>query len=156
MHIRQADPADSFLLSSLCRDVQVLHVEQHPDIFKIPPGDDFAVSFFDEILADPTSRIFIAEEKGRAIGYIFCKLFERTESAFTYANRFLLIEQISVRPDAQRHGTGAALMNRVEELAREIGVSKIQLDSWDFNLNAHTFFERLGFKKFDFRFWRKL
>jgi GNAT superfamily N-acetyltransferase len=156
MHIRQADPADSFLLSSLCRDVQVLHAEQHPDIFKMPQGEDFAVSFFDEILADPTSRIFIVEENGPAIGYIFCKLFEHTENPFTYTNRFLQIEQISVRPDARRHGAGAALLNRVEELAREMGVTKLQLDSWEFNTEAHTFFERLGFEKFDFRFWRKL
>jgi len=156
MNIRQAIPADSFLLSSLCTDVQRLHAENHPDIFKMPQSDDFAVSFFDEMLADPTAGLFIAEEDGRAIGYIFCKLFERLEGPFTYANRFIQIEHISVRPDTQRRGAGTALINRVEELAREMGVSKIQLDSWDFNTKAHAFFEGLGFKKFDYRFWRKL
>ena len=156
MHIRQAVPADSLVLSTLCRDVQRLHAENLPAIFKMPQSDDFAVTFFDEMIVDITIRIFIAEEDGRAIGYIFCKLFERPENLFNYANRFLQIEHISVHPDAQRHGAGTALMNRVEELAREIGVTKIQLDSWDFNLEAHIFFERLGFEKFDFRFWRKL
>ena len=156
MNIRQATPADSPLLSSLCIDVQRLHAERHPDIFKMPRSEDFATPFFDEMLADPTARIFIAEEDGHAIGYIFCKLFERPEGPFTYANRFLQIEHISVRPEAQRHGVGAALMNRAEELARELRVTKIQLDSWDFNLEAHAFFERMGFEKFDFRFWRKL
>ena len=156
MNLRHAIPADSLLLSSLCMDVQRLHSEHHPEIFKMPQSEDFAVPFFDEMFADPTAGIFIAEEDGRAIGYIFCKLFERPEGPFTYANRFLQIEHISVRPEAQRHGVGAALMNRAEELARELSVTKIQLDSWDFNLEAHAFFERMGFEKFDFRFWRKL
>jgi GNAT superfamily N-acetyltransferase len=156
MNIRQANSRDSLLLSSLCVDVQRLHAEQYPDLFKRPQGDDFAVSFFDEMLADPTVRIFLAEEDGRPIGYLMSKLFERAEGPFTYTNRFLQVEHISVHPDRQRQGVGTALMNRVEELAREIGVTKIQLDSWDFNTEAHTFFERRGFEKFNFRFWRRL
>ena len=156
MNIRQAVPGDSLLLSSLCMDVQRLHAENIPDVFKVPQSEDFAVTYFDEMLADITTRIYIAEEDGRAIGFIFCKLFERPESPFTYTNRFLQIEHISVRPDAQRHGAGTALMNRIEELARETGVTKIQLDSWAFNVKAHAFFEKFGFEKFDYRFWRKL
>ena len=156
MKIRQAISSDSLLLSSLCMDVQRLHAENHPDIFKMPQSDDFAVTFFDEMIVDITIRIFIAEENGRAIGYIFCKLFERPEGPFTYTNRFLRIEHIAVHPNAQRRGVGTALMNQADKLARELGVSKIQLDSWDFNTKAHTFFEGLGFKKFDYRFWREL
>jgi diamine N-acetyltransferase len=156
MNIRQANSSDSFLLSSLCMDVQRLHAKNQPDFFKMPYSEDFASTFFDEMLNDPTTRIFIAEEDGSAIGYIFCKLFERPETVFTYPNRFLQIEHISVRPDAQQQGAGTALIKRVDILAREIGVTKIQLSSWDFNRPAHTFFERHGFAKFEYRFWRYL
>lgn len=156
MKIRKAIATDSRLLSSLCVDVQRLHAEHHPDFFKTPQSDDFAVSFFDELLADPSVAIYIAEGDAQSLGYIFCKLFERPESVMTYANRFIQIEHISVRPNAQRHGVGAALMKRAEELAGEIGVKKIQLNSWDFNLQAHTFFEKHGFSKIEHRFWKKL
>ena len=135
-------------------DVQRLHAEHHPHIFKTPQSADFAVPFFDEMLADPTITIYVAEEDAQALGYIFCKMVERPETPFTYPNRFLQIDQLSVRPDAQGRGAGTALMDQVEKLARELGVSKIQLDSWDFNTKAHTFFEGLGFEKFDYRFWR--
>ena len=156
MNIRQATLDDSLLLSSLCMDVQRLHAKYHADIFKMPQSEDFAVSFFDEILVDPTARIYIAEEEQHAIGYVFCKLFERPESVFAYPNRFLQIEHISVQPEAQRHGVGEALMQRAAKLAREIGVTKIQLHSWDFNTQAHTFFEKHGFAKIEHRFWRFL
>ena len=156
MNIRRAISTDGLLLSSLCVDVQRLHAKHHPDIFKMPQSDDFAITFFDEILADPSVAIYIAEGDAQALGYIFCKLFERPENPFNYTNRFLQIEHIAVRPDAQQHGVGMALMNRVEKLARQIHVTKIQLNSWDFNTQAHTFFEKHGFAKIEHRFWRYL
>jgi GNAT superfamily N-acetyltransferase len=154
--IRQATVSDAQRLSSLCMDVQNLHAEHHPEIFKVPQSEDFAVSFFEEMLADPLVRAFIAEENGDAVGYLFCKLIEREETPFTFAARVLHIDQIGVRPAVHRRGAGQALMQRAEMLAGEWQVHRIQLDSWDFNLNAHRFFEHLGFQKFHFRFWKQL
>ena len=156
MNIRQAVPADAFHLSSLCMDVQRLHVEHHPDVFIMPQSEEFAASFFEEMLVDPTVRIFIAEQEGEAVGYILFKLLERPANPFTFAARLLHVDQIAVRPAARRHGVGLALMQQAEMLAKEWDVQRIQLDSWDFNLNAHAFFERLGFQKFNFRFWKQL
>ncbi|HET6596597.1 MAG TPA: GNAT family N-acetyltransferase [Anaerolineales bacterium] len=156
MKIRQATPADSLVLSSLCKDVQSLHAEHHPDVFKAPESEDFATSFFEEALADLTIRIFVAENEEQALGYILCKSVEREESPFIYARRYLMIDQIGVRPMARGQGVGVALIQRAEELAKELGVPRIQLDSWDFNVRAHAFFEKQGFQKFMFRFWRVL
>jgi len=156
MNIRQAIHTDNLRLSSLCMDVQSLHAEHHPDIFKIPQNEEFAVSFFDEVLADRTSRIFIAENDGQALGYILCKLIEREENPFTNAMRYLLIDQISVRPQVRGQGVGTALIRQAESFARDLNVPRIQLDSWGFNTEAHAFFENLGFKKFNHRFWRNV
>jgi diamine N-acetyltransferase len=156
MNIHKAISTDVAGLSSLSVDVQKLHAEHHPDIFKMPQEEDFAISFFEEMLVDPAVTIFIAEEDGDAVGHILCKLIERPENPFIFAMRYLLVDQISVRPAARGQGVGAALIQRAEMLAKELDVQRIQLDSWDFNVNAHTFFERLGFQKFNFRFWRQL
>jgi GNAT superfamily N-acetyltransferase len=156
MDIRQATARDSLLLSTLCTHVQRIHADSHPEIFKRPERPDFAVAFFDEMLADPTVRIYIAEEDTQALGYVFCRLFERPESVFTHARRVLQIEHISVRPVAQRRGVGTALINRVEQLAGELGVSMVQLDSWDFNLEAHAFFVKMMFEQYNHRFWKIL
>src|SRR5512138_609633 len=156
MNTRVAKPPDALLLSSLCMDVQRLHAEHHPEIFKMPEREDFAVSFFEEMLADTAVVILIAEKDGQAAGYVLCKLMERPDNPFTFAARTMLIDQISVRPDARGQGVGAALMHAAETLARELSVQRIHLDSWDFNLDAHAFFEHMGFQKFNFRFWRHL
>ena len=156
MEIRKATDMDGLLLSTLCRDVQTLHAEHHPNFFKMPQSDDFAASFFNGLLADVSVSIFIAEENEQALGYIVCKSMERTENPFTFGMRYLLIDQISVRPQARGRGVGAALMEQAEILAGELGVRKIWLDSWDFNINAHAFFEGVGFVKFMHRFWKDL
>jgi GNAT superfamily N-acetyltransferase len=156
MNIRQAVSKDGLLLSSLSMDVQSLHAEHHPGIFKAPPNKDFALSFFNEVLEDLATRIFIAEKDGQALGYILCKLIERPADPFTFAMRYLLIDQISVCPESRGQGVGAALIKQAEVFAKELGVRRIRLDSWDFNIKAHAFFERLGFQKFIFRFWRDL
>lgn len=156
MNIRQAVPGDNLLLSSLSVDVQRLHAENHPDIFKMPQNDDFAVTFFGEMLVDPLTRIFIAEEDGNALGCMMCKLIEREENPFTFARSHLSVDQISVKPEAQGKGIGKALIEQAEILAREWNVSRIQLDSWGFNTSAHKFFEKMGFEKFNYRFWKNL
>ncbi|HEY5730755.1 MAG TPA: GNAT family N-acetyltransferase [Anaerolineales bacterium] len=156
MNIRQAAVTDSLTLSTLCMDVQKLHANAHPTIFKIPHSADFAKAFFDKMLVNDTSFIFIAEENEEALGYVFCNLVEKPENPFLFTRRHLMIEQISVRPQAQGRGVGASLMRQVEATARELGVLRVQLGSWDFNSNAHGFFERLGYEKWHFQFWRML
>jgi GNAT superfamily N-acetyltransferase len=156
MKIRQATSTDSLLISSLCVDVQSLHAKHYPGFFKTPQSDNFAIAFFDGILADPTTSIFIAEENGHALGYILCKLIERLENPFTFAMRYLLVDQISVRPAAQDKGVGKMLIQRAVVLALELNLQRIQLDSWGFNIEAHAFFEKLGFEKFNHRFWKDL
>lgn len=156
MNTRLATPSDSAVLSRLSVDVQSLHADHHPNIFKKPENDDFARSFFDEMLADPSVSIFIAEDDGDPVGCMVCKLVERPENSFTFAARILHIDQISVRPFAQGRGVGAALIHQAEILAKDLKVQRMSLDSWEFNLNAHAFFEHQGFQKFMFRFWKHL
>ena len=47
-------------------------------------------------------------------------------------------------------------MARACALAKELGVKRIQLDTWDFNLKAHGFFEHEGFTKFMYHYWLTL
>jgi len=156
MNIRLATPFDAFLLSSLSVPVQELHAKHHPEIFVMPSKPDFAETFFATQLEDPNVYVFIAEEDGHALGCILCRLIERPANVFTHEMRFILIDQISVLPESQSKGVGAALMERSRILARQLGVKRIRLDTWDFNTKAHGFFEHEGFTRFNYRYWLDL
>jgi len=137
-------------------DVQKLHAQNNPDLFKTPQSPDFAVSFFEKMLQEDTKYIYIAEENEQALGYIFFKVVERDENPFLFARRYILIDQISVRPEAQGQGVGKALIQQVEIIARELGITLIELGSWDFNTSAHGFFEKMGYSKRYFELWKMI
>lgn len=46
-------------------------------------------------------------------------------------------------------------MQAVDCLAKEEGIHCIALDSWEFNNEAHSFFERLGFSRYNINMWRQ-
>jgi hypothetical protein len=75
-HQRQFD------LSALCRDVQSLHAEHHPRVFKMPQSDDFAVEFSRNTRL-PDFKAHIAEEG--ILRNILCRMVDRPENAFTIA-----------------------------------------------------------------------
>lgn len=156
MKIRTAVQQDARVLSTLCADVQRLHAAHYPWLFKQPESDDFAFDFFIQMLAEPAVTAYLAEVEQDPAGYLLCELMERPENDFTFALRALHVEHVGVRPAAQRRGIGAALMAQVENLARELGVRRIQLESWSFNTGAHGFFESLGYQKFNHRFWKDI
>ena len=154
MNLRKATVQDSELLSRLNLDVQQVHAEHYPAVFKAPQDEAFAVPFFSSLLQDPEIHIFIVEEGGEGQGYIVCREMRRPENAFTYASYYLYIDAIGVRPAAQGRGLGAALISRARSLAEELGAERLALDSWDFNASAHGFFEHQGFTRLIYRYWR--
>ncbi len=57
---------------------------------------------------------------------------------------------VYVHPEHQRRGVGTALMKRVEERARELGLRKLRLITHGRAYWAIRFYERLGFRVVDY------
>jgi diamine N-acetyltransferase len=154
IEIRRAKLEDAATLSALNVDVQRLHADAMPHLFKQPASDDFALQFMREQLADEAHNyFFIIEQNREAIGYIFVRIFERPENPFMFAYRRLLIDQISVKPAYQGKGAGKLLIQAVRDLALDLGIDTIALDTWEFNREAQAFFHSQGFVEFNRRMW---
>jgi hypothetical protein len=82
--LRKATTKDAVTLSALNVDVQKIHADAFPHIFKYPTEDTFAVQFVLEQLADPSNYFFIANVNGEDIGYIYAKIVKRPENPFMY------------------------------------------------------------------------
>ncbi|MBW2410706.1 MAG: GNAT family N-acetyltransferase [Deltaproteobacteria bacterium] len=65
------------------------------------------------------------------------------------------IHQLSVDSEYRRKGVGRRLMYALDNVARENGISKFVLDSWEFNKESHTFFEQLGYSCIKINMWRE-
>lgn len=156
MNIRPATPDDIHLLSTLNAEVQRMHAERHPEVFKPPESDAFAEGFFREILGQEGTHVFIGEVNGEPVGYLSLRIFEREEHLFAYASRTLEIDQIGVRPAQRRKGYGARLVDEARAFAREKGIERVALSTWAFNTSAQGFFASQGFEDYLHRMWLRL
>lgn len=156
MQTRPADTADIPVLSRLCAHVQQMHADAHPDLFKPPLEESFAVSFFEMIMLKSEFRTFIAEQAGEVAGYIVLQVVHREDNPFTYSREYLHIDQISVDPEHQGTGVGKALMACATQMAKEEGLSQVTLGSWMFNQKAHQFFKSQGYEISNIHMWKKV
>jgi GNAT superfamily N-acetyltransferase len=92
-------------------------------------------------LPDQASRVLVAELDGRISGCI-------SLHAIPYLERtghWLRIESLVVEADSRRGGTGRALVDAAERLARQWGCLLIEVTSKRSRADAHAFYRRLGF-----------
>lgn len=153
MEIRLATIADVKSISALNVDVQNVHAEALPHIFKHVSEPGFAVPYVTEQLSDPNNYFFVASIDDEDVGYIFAHVTRRSESAYMHPWNFVYINQISVKPAYQGRGCGAALIQAVRDLAREQGITTVAIDTWFFNEKAQAFFAHEGFAMFNMRMW---
>lgn len=142
--IRPAGPDDARTLADLNTFVQALHMAQHPHYFK-PPLPSEVAAWFRGVLEQPTTRIWLAEQAGVPVGYVYVSIQARSENPFCYARAWWELDQIVVRPEARRGGVARALIEQVLRAAQQEGAPAVELSSWSFNTEAHAVFRRLGF-----------
>lgn len=151
MNIRRAEVGDAELLARLLRHVHDLHVDARPDFFKPYALTPELIADFHGRLCDEATYCLIGEVDGAAVGYILAQVVERPENTYTYARRWLMIDQMSVNPDARSKGYGETLMQAMFELAQSLDIEYVLLGVWAFNERAIAFYERQGFTPRDIR-----
>ncbi len=94
------------------------------------------------IVTDSSRATFVAEREGQIVGYAGVWYGQNYEADAPQARVMGLVVDASER----RRGTGAALMQAIEEWSRERGVGVIVLNTGDGRAGAHAFYERLGYR----------
>lgn len=153
MQIRPATVDDASSISTLNAEVQELHAQALPHIFRPPSSGAFPPGEVAQWFESPSNQVFLACEGGVAVGYIWASLVSRPETSYRYAMDLVYINHLVVQAAYRRKGVGQALVEKVMSLAREKGISMVQLDVWSFNEQARAFFQRQGFTTFNERMW---
>lgn len=153
MKVRFARPDDALRISELNAYVQQLHADALPNFFKQPSATSFPAEYVLEIMARPDTVMFLAEREGKTAGYLYADVTPAMETSSTYTFDRLHIHHIAVLPEAQGCGCGTALMEAAKQEARQRGISRLSLATWDFNRRAQRFFESQGFVYYSHRMW---
>jgi len=155
MRIERATSADIDVIAALNEAIHARHRELAPSYFRLYSRDNVVVALR-EFFAEPETCAVLAWEGPKPIGYCLLKVIEREPNAWTEGFRRLLVDQISVEPNAQRQGIGTLLMQEACQFAREHHINEVTLEYWANNDAARAFYQALGFEPLTEKVWLKI
>jgi N-acetylglutamate synthase-like GNAT family acetyltransferase len=128
--IREAQAKDAAAIEELYRSlVKDVHIRVSPERLEA-------------VATDPNNYLFVCELDGTVCGAILLSI---CLDVMFGSQPFGVVENVVVSQGARRNGIGTLLMEHVEATCRERDCSKMMLLSSTARVQAHRFFERLGF-----------
>ena len=145
--VRRAEPRDIPAIMALLVQVNMVHHNGRPDLFKL--ATKYTPEELAGILADEGTPVFVcADEAGRVLGHGFCVFQQHVNSNLLTDVRTLYIDDICVDEAARGQGVGRALYGHILAFAREKGCHNVTLNVWSCNPGAMRFYEKLGLKPY--------
>lgn len=143
--VRFAEEKDLARVNELRKQVNDVHVNGRPDIFK--PGfcrelQDFVYKLHE----DEDKNIIVVERDGIICGMVCVSYVIRPEGPYMLERKYVHIEEIAVDQAFKRQGVATELFEFIKQDARERGFTRIELDVWEFNDSAKEFYEAVGFR----------
>lgn len=108
---------------------------------------------FRAIAMSPNETLYVAELDGTVVGTFQTAVLTKLVGRGAVS---MVIEAMQTREDMRGRGIGAIMIRYCIEEARKRGLSTVQLTSNAARIDAHRFYERLGFEKRHFGFRMKL
>ena len=132
MIIRPAEEQDLERVNVLRKQVNDLHVEGKPSVFKANFYDGLS-DYIYEIQNDDKKEIIVAINEGEIVGYAVLAHINRAETPFMYERDYLDIDEIGVDKDLRRHGVASEIISYILDGAKDKGFKRVQLKMWEFN-----------------------
>ena len=153
--IRTAAETDYENVNRLFTGQLAHHVALLPDRFQ---SADPVISrqWLREVLADSNKTLYVAEVTGIIAGLILLVESASLDDPIYRPRRYLYVDELAVLAEYRRQDIGRRLMAAAENLAAERGISTIELNVWEANTQAMTFYDRLGYRTIRRRLSRDL
>lgn len=138
--IRNANISDLKSINEIARQVQDLHVNIRPDIYK-KSDNVITEERFKELLADGT--VLVGELDSKIVSYAVCFI-KQWNNPLINSKKVMFIDTIGNDDNYIGCGIGKQMMNYIVELAKKEKCNKIELQVNAKNKNAIGFYEHMG------------
>ncbi|MCR4896077.1 MAG: GNAT family N-acetyltransferase [Lachnospiraceae bacterium] len=147
MIIRRAEQRDIPGLHRLLSQVNLVHHEGRPDLFKV--GNKYTDAELETLLSDDARPVFVVTEEGpngteQVLAHGFCMVKYHPGDNILTDVRTLYIDDICVEETARGRQIGKALYEHVLAYARSEGFYNVTLNVWCCNEGAMRFYEAMG------------
>ncbi|MDR3313597.1 MAG: GNAT family N-acetyltransferase [Oscillospiraceae bacterium] len=143
MIIRPASRSDYAEYVRLERQIAQMHCDAMPGVFK--PVADRSEKEFCKLLKDADWALLVAAQGATLLGIALSHVREQGESATQKASRILELNSLCVDEACREQGIGTQLIDATKKLAKERGLTRLELNVWGFNEGARRLYEREGF-----------
>ena len=145
-HVRRAESSDIPAIMDLLVQVDMVHHNGRPDLFK-GPATKYTESQLASILTDEKTPVFVCvDEADTVLGHAFCVFKQELNDNILTDIRTLYIDDICVDETHRGRHVGRALYDHAVAFAREQGCYNVTLNVWSLNQGALAFYERCGMK----------
>ena len=154
--IRPALKSDYEALCEIIDEIDALHRNALPSIYKKPDGPVREKDYINSIISDKDQRVLVAMHEGRIVGFINAVIIASKDFPIVKKRKYVKLDTVVVKEEFQRSGIGTRLMEGIHDWAREKGMNQIELAVWSFNTSAISFYNKLGYKTAQQRLWKIL
>ena len=145
LHFRNACEKDIPQIHSLLKQVNLIHHNGRPDLFKI--ANKYTDEELSDILRDKNRPIYAAaDENDVLVGYAFCIVKQFTDDCMMTDVKTLYIDDLCVDEKFRGRQVGKRLYNFVRETAKNNNFYNITLNVWTCNESARLFYDACGLK----------
>lgn len=145
MKIRRAAQKDLEQLNELLYQVDMVHHQGRPDLFKV--GKKYTDEELTEIMQNEKTPILVAvDDRDSVLGYAFCIFKQALDDGVLTDIKTLYIDDLCVYEHLRGQNIGKFLYEAVLDLARESGCYNVTLNVWSCNEKAYRFYEKCGLK----------
>jgi ribosomal protein S18 acetylase RimI-like enzyme len=156
IRIREVNAADYENLFDLFDEIDSLHRDNLPRRFKKANGPAREKGYFLGLIENENHGLFIAEMGEKLVGFAHVIINDAPPFPIVVPRRFAILDSIVVKASYQKHGVGKMLMDKMQAWAIDKGATSIELNVYEFNENAISFYEKLGYRTFSRKMSKEL
>ena len=146
IRIRKATADDYNTLCELFDEIDALHRNNLPHLFQKPSGSVREQEYYSGLIADENVALLVAEAGESLVGFIHAVCRDTPPIPVFVPRRYAIVECIVVKAGFQNRGIGRILMDKMQEWAIEKNAISIELNVYEFNRTAISFYERLSYQ----------
>ncbi len=144
MAIRRGQEKDIPKLLDLLTQVDMIHHNGRPDLFRAP-STKYTAEELTSLLQNDSRPVFVwADDTDAVWGYAFCIFQQRVDHPILTPILTLYIDDLCVDESKRGHRIGTQLYHHVTQFAKEAGCYNVTLNVWAFNQESIRFYEKCG------------
>ena len=143
--IREATLSDHPQLKELFDELDRVHREHAPRIFREPSSDPRPPQWLQQLISDPRWSLPVAVEGECCIGLATVCLKEVPAFPVFIPQQYALIDNLVVHAAWRRRGVARRLYRACESWAEQHNAAWLEVNVWDFNVEALDFYAAVGF-----------